>query len=104
MGDNKSVIKKQKSILLLLIFVFLKIGVAHSLSHAFSHDDLNDCEHCILITNSNKTNTFIGDTFPQTIYVIQAAVTDKPVTLLYKNPLFREHFYVFFFNKPPPKI
>lgn len=102
MSHNTS--KRIKSILLLLIFTFLKIGVAHSLSHAFSHDDINDCEHCILIADSNKTKTFNGHSYTYSSDVIKKEALPKPFILLYKNPLFREHHYFFFFNKPPPSL
>ena len=100
MGQNTS--HRIKSISLLLVFILLKIGVAHSLSHAFSHDDFDDCEQCVLIVDSNNTKTFNGHLYPYSSDVIKIDVLPKPFTLLYKNPLFREHDYVFFFNKPPP--
>ncbi len=84
--------------------MFLKIGVAHSLSHAFSHDDINDCEQCILIVDSNKTKAFNGHSHFYPSDVIKINVLPKPLTLLYKTPQFREHHYVFFFNKPPPVL
>ncbi|GAA3603394.1 hypothetical protein GCM10022396_20940 [Flavivirga amylovorans] len=93
-----------KSILLLLVFTLLKIGVAHSLSHAFSHDDLDDCEQCILIVDSNKIKAFGGHSYSYSSDVINIVVLPKPYNLHYKNPQFREHHYVFFFNKPPPSL
>lgn len=93
---------KFKSIFLLTVFLFLKIGVAHSLSHTFSHDDLNDCEECFLIVKSNKTQTFDGVVNSYNNELLKEIVLQKPIALSYKNPVFRNQNNAFFFNKPPP--
>lgn len=96
---------KFKSILLLFIFLFLKIGVAHSLSHSFSHDNLDDCEQCILIVDSNKTQTFDGANSSYTNNFITKEGLTKPIFLLYKNPIVvKENNRFYFFNKPPPSL
>lgn len=94
--------KKLKSILLLLVFAMLKIGVAHSLSHAFSNDDVKHCEQCLLIVDSNKTKPFDGFSYSYSSDILDVEVLPKPFVLPYKNPLFREHHNFFFHNKPPP--
>ena len=90
--------------MLLLVFALLKIGVAHSLSHTFSHDDTDDCEQCILIVESNKTKTFYGHSNSYTIEVNHVELLTKPLALHYNNPQFRAHHYILFFNKPPPSL
>jgi len=103
MGKNNSILKT-KSVLLLLIFVFLKVGIAHSLTHTFSHDDINDCEQCVLIVNSNKTKAFNGHLSASLADVEITQTIQKPLSLLYKNPLFKAQYYVLCFNKPPPSF
>jgi hypothetical protein len=91
-----------KSISLLLIFILLKLGVAHSLSHAVSHDDIDSCEHCILLIESNKNNAFDNSSSGHDYEIIVYETIDKPFKSLYKNPLFNDYRYSFFYNKPPP--
>ena len=74
------------------------------MSHAFSHDDLHDCEECFLIVESNKTDTFHSGFHS---YDNSAKITDevlKPYKVIYKNPIIKEHYFYFLFNKPPPKV
>ncbi|PQJ79992.1 hypothetical protein BTO18_12780 [Polaribacter porphyrae] len=95
---------KIKSVFLLFIFLFFKIGVAHSLSHSFSHDNLDNCEQCILIVDANKTQTF---DYAKSSYNNEPAkefYTSKTITLSYKNPFVRKNHLFFFFNKPPPTL
>ena len=73
---------KAKSFLLLLVFLFLKVGLAHSLSHSFSHDDLDECEQCILIVDSNKTQTFDGANSSNNDDFIRKEVITKPILWL----------------------
>lgn len=89
---------------MLIIFVLIKIGVAHSISHAFSDDDIADCEHCILIIDSNKTHSFDHNTnaYEKTTFFVES--THKPIILLYKNPVIRVYHSNQFFNKPPPSL
>ena len=96
---------KAKSFLLLLVFLFLKVGLAHSLSHSFSHDDLDECEQCILIVDSNKTQTFDGANSSNNDDFIRKEVITKPILFLYKNPVIvKENHRFYFFNKPPPSL
>ncbi|WP_420571381.1 hypothetical protein [Kordia sp.] len=89
---------------MLIIFILIKLGVAHSVSHAFSHDDITDCDHCILIIDSNKTHSFDCNTevYENTICYVES--TYKPVIILYKNPITRAYQASQFFNKPPPSV
>ncbi|WP_298521005.1 hypothetical protein [uncultured Kordia sp.] len=93
-----------RSLLLLAIFVLLKMGVAHSMSHAFSHDDVAECEDCFLILDSNEKNLFDShtDTFEETTLLVETL--HKPIILLYKNPVVTEFYTTQFFNRPPPAL
>lgn len=96
---------KFKSIFLLFVFLFLKIGVAHSLSHSFSDDHIDDCEQCILIVDANKTQTFDEANFDDINDIIKIETVSKPIVLLYQNPLvIKETNRFYFFNKPPPSL
>jgi hypothetical protein len=96
---------KFKSIFLLFVFLFLKIGVAHSLSHSFSDDHVDECEQCVLIVDSNKTQTFDGSSSFDNSNIVKEEALKKPSFLLYKNPLVvKENHRFYFFNKPPPSI
>ncbi len=89
---------------MLIIFVFVKMGVAHSISHTFSHDDIADCDHCILIIDSNQKHSFDHntDTYETNICFVES--NHKPIILLYKNPIIRVYHSNQFFNKPPPSL
>jgi hypothetical protein len=96
---------KFKSIFLLFVFFFLKVGVAHSLSHTFSDNHADECEQCFLIVDSNKTQTFDGTISAYSNNFIKKDRLPKPSLLLYKNPIIvKENNRFYFFNKPPPSL
>ncbi|MGH1387617.1 hypothetical protein [Kordia sp.] len=74
----------------------------HSISHAFSHDEIADCEDCFLIIDANEKNLFDYHTAAseETSSIVESI--HKPITLLYKNPIIRVYHFSKFFNKPPP--
>jgi len=101
---QKSNILKTKSILLLIIFVMLKMGIGHAASHAFSDHDIADCNECFLILNSNEKNSFDYDTCTYEETTSFIASFHKPIILLYKNPRITVYHLHQFFNKPPPSL
>lgn len=102
--SSTSNILKIRSLLLLAIFLFLKMGIAHSMTHAFSHDDVAECNDCFLILNSNEKNHFdyCTESFEATIIVTQPV--HKPVAILYKKPFVTLYFYTTLYNRPPPSV
>jgi hypothetical protein len=92
-----------KSILLLLIFLFLKLGIGHSLSHEFSHQETEDCQECVLITESNIKYGF-DNSSSDFDNVSQKRILPKSTTFLYHNPIVKETFQIYLFNKPPPVL
>ncbi|MEM6684266.1 MAG: hypothetical protein AAF617_00610 [Bacteroidota bacterium] len=94
-----------QSVVLLLIFTLLKLGIAHELSHAFSdHDEVADCEDCFLMFDTTKKHSF--DLQFETYETLQdvTLAAYKPILLLYKNPLVYFQFTTEFHNKPPPNL
>jgi hypothetical protein len=78
------------------------MGIMHSVSHAFSHDEITDCEDCFLIIDSNEKNQFDYHTATSEEPTIFVEPIHKPIILLYKNPIIRVYHFSQFFNKPPP--
>ena len=74
----------------------------HSISHAFSHDEVADCEDCFFIIDSNEKNQFDYHTasYEETTNAVESI--HKPIKLLYKNPIISVYHFSQFFNKPPP--
>ena len=101
MSTKKSIVNL-KSFVLLSIFILLKIGVAHAVTHAISNDDLSDCDHCILVINSNENKVFTSNSYSYSGLVHSIDFESKPVNVLYKNPLVKNQYSGFYFNKPPP--
>lgn len=99
---SKSVSHRFKSALLLLAFLFFKLGIAHELSHVISDDDSHNCEQCVMLVDSNKTNPFNGSLYTYTEDVKVTEVSLTVLQLQYKNPLFNDYRYFFYYNKPPP--
>ncbi len=91
-----------KSIVLLSIFVLLKLGFSHAISHTFSHDDIADCEDCFLILDSNKNKTFDYHAYVYDSSNSLVVNFHKPVILLYTSPVISIYTSDQFFNKPPP--
>ena len=91
---------KIKSILLLIIFVWLNIGVAH----AISHDDTIECDHCIIIIDSNNTKAYDDPPHHQTNLTCFIEYSQKPTTSLYKRSVTRNRYSSQFFNRPPPRL
>jgi len=93
-----------RSLLLLAIFILLKMGVSHSMSHAFSHEDVADCDDCFLILESNEKHHFdvSTDTFEETSSFV--VPFHKPVILLYQNPIATVYHSSQFLNRPPPVV
>jgi hypothetical protein len=99
---QKSNILTIKSIALLIIFVLVKMEILHAASHAFSHDEIAECEDCLFVIDTNKNNLFDchSSTYEVTTETLQ--LLHKPIRLLYKNPIITEYHIQEFFNKPPP--
>lgn len=95
---------KLKSIFLLCIFLLLKVGVAHSFSHSFLDNNLDDCEQCVLIVDSNKTQPFDYVKSSYNNELAKDYYVSNAITLYYKNPFVRKSHLFFFFNKPPPSL
>ncbi|MFK7748407.1 MAG: hypothetical protein AB8B65_08460 [Kordia sp.] len=74
----------------------------HSISHAFSHDEVADCEDCFLILDTNEKNLFDYHTVNNVETTSFVTPIHKPITLLYKSPIIRVYHFSKFFNKPPP--
>lgn len=80
------------------------MGIAHEISHAFSHDEIADCEDCFLMLDANEKNLF---NYQSQVYEENALIVScahKPILLLYKNPMIDEFYSNEFFNKPPPNL
>lgn len=99
---SQSISNRLKSSLLVLVFLLFKLGIAHELSHVISDDDSHNCEQCIMLVDSNKINPFDGSSYTYTQNVIIAEASSTAFQLLYKNPLFNDYRYSFYYNKPPP--
>ncbi|NVJ88504.1 MAG: hypothetical protein HWD82_03585 [Flavobacteriaceae bacterium] len=96
---------KFKSTLLLFIFLFLKLGVAHALNHTVSEHEVDNCEYCLFIADSNNTQTSDIDNSSFEISNNFQKKLSKPQYLLYKNPIIIKEFYRYtFYNKPPPSL
>jgi len=102
---HPSKIRSVKSIVLLVIFIALKLEIAHALSHVFCHhDEAADCDHCFLIVDSKKKHSFNYQSYTYEIENDAKAAVHKPILLLYKNPIVSIQYSTEFFNKPPPTL
>lgn len=93
-----------KSTFLLLLFLFLKLGIGHAISHEFSHDEPEDCQECVLIVETNNTFSFDNpNTLDFTPKLEHVGYANK-VFLIHENLGINKIIYTFRFNKPPPFI
>jgi hypothetical protein len=100
----KTNIRSIQSVALLIIFVFLKMGIAHAASHTFSHEEVADCEDCFLIIDTNTKNLFDFHSNTYEATTQHTSTLHKPIVLLYKSPIIHEYHIHEFFNKPPPVL
>ncbi|MEM6721582.1 MAG: hypothetical protein AAF611_19805 [Bacteroidota bacterium] len=82
------------------------MGIAHSMSHAFSHEEESDhkCEDCFFILDSNEKHQFNFNAATFEAEVSSELSYHKPITLLYKNPIVTVCANKQFFNRPPPSV
>lgn len=80
------------------------MGIAHSLSHEFSHDDVAECEDCFFILDANEKHHFnyVTEGYEEVTSSVLAA--HKPVILLYANPVIAVYHHTQLFNRPPPSL
>lgn len=101
-GVNQSKPHIVKSFILLFVFVFLKLGIAHAITHEFDHHDMADCEQCVLIVDSNKNQSLDRVSTSYSGELVKNRFETKPITFLYNSPVVHSTYKVTFFNKPPP--
>ena len=87
---------------MLFIFVFLKLGIAHAISHELDHLDVVDCEQCVLIVDSNKNQSLDRISPSYSGELEKKEIETKPIILLYEGPAIQPTFQAYWFNKPPP--
>lgn len=91
-----------KSVFLLLLFLFVKLGIAHAISHEFSHNDSEECQECVLMVKTNNSFSFDNPKSLDFSLKSEEIRYSKKAFIKYKNPNVNRSFYAFSFNKPPP--
>lgn len=91
-----------KSAFLLLLFLFVKLGIGHAISHEFSHDDSEECQECVLIVETNNTFSFDNPNIVDFTLKLERIGYANKVFLIHENLAINKTIYTFRFNKPPP--